>query len=134
MSRNAPAGHAKSRRYRASQTIPFRMVRLSFRERHCFPVFSGGSRSAMRFRSSSVSSYCLSVMNVSFPLFFKRSLRTLRDIKTTIVHSLRYWNFKNLNFQLKPLIRHRKVKMEEQDTKHREISSDERKISFFAGG
>lgn len=32
------------------------------------------------------------------------------------------------------LIWHRKIKMKERGTKHRKMSSDERKISFFAGG
>ena len=37
-------------------------------------------------------------------------------------------------FSIMSYQRHRKVKMKERGTKHRKISSDERKISFFAGG
>ena len=54
----------------ASQTIPFRMVRLSFRGRPCLPVFSGGSKGAMRFHSSLVGSYHLNIMDTPLPLFY----------------------------------------------------------------
>lgn len=56
---------------RAIQMMPLRITRLLFRGRPCLLVFSGWSRSVMRFHSSSVSSYRLNIMD---PPFYKRYL------------------------------------------------------------
>lgn len=61
----------------SDHTILLTMVRLSFRGRPCLPVFSGGSRSTMRFHSSSVNSYRLNIMNTPFSLlYYKKGLGT----------------------------------------------------------
>ena len=40
------------------------------RGRPCFPVFSGGSKSTIRFHSSSVNSYRRNIINTPFSLFY----------------------------------------------------------------